>query len=480
MCAPTATSCISYSMSNLSSSKEHFFFPQNQPAPLLISVRPPSIFADHSSLCLEGSKSETNRGIVLSGMSSFPTTLTNFLFAEDSFWGLLGLEQLGFHVSCNIQNRSVHIDPLPLATVRKRSHPIAIHLGKSGTLARFFIAVVLNWQKTFPQQKRIHFYLHGEEQLTRRPLAELCTALKELHADMDGDGLPLHGSSSDISGNCSISGKKSGQFLSGLLLTAAGSQNEVHITRTENLVQPGYIDMTLHALLKFGCTPKVSGDKEHFLIQHTRPLQCPEFKIEPDASTACYFIALAFLHNFNLTLEGLGHTSVQPDLKFIPFLQRMGAHIEVFPHKICVYKRAENTIQGGFSYDFSQMSDQSLTAAVVALFCAQPIHISGISHIQYHESKRLDRVCDNLKQVGARVEKYEDGLSVCGPFANQPAQWKTWNDHRFAFCGSVLSSLAPSISVEDPTCVEKTCPHYFSHLESLGFQLSHEVYKYHV
>lgn len=459
-------------MSDIFSLKEHFFFSKAQLP--YVFVRPPKTFANEFSICLEGSKSETNRAVVLSGMSPFPTTLTNFLFAEDSFWGLYGLQQLGFHVSCDVKNSSVHIDPTSLLSEQTHSKKIEIHLGKSGTLARFFLAILLNWQKTFPQQKKLNFYLHGEEQLTQRPLAELCVALKELRAHLHSEFLPLTGSSSNISGSCSISGKKSGQFLSGLLLTAAGCQNKVHIARTENLVQPGYIDMTLHALKQFGCTPRVSSAHENFFVEQASPLQCSEFKIEPDASTVCYFITMAFLHNFNLTIEGLGSSSVQPDLKFIFFLKKTGAHIEIFSQKICVYKRIDTTIHGGFSYDFSHMSDQSLTAATVALFCRQSIHIYGISHIQYHESNRLDRLCENLTHIGAHVKKHDDGLSVCGPFTNKPAHWKTWNDHRFAFCGSILSSCAPFISVENPACVQKTCPNFFTHLESFGFILKEQ------
>lgn len=429
----------------------------------------------HHSIRIPGSKSDSNRAIIASAMSTHPTILSGFLFADDTFWGLKALKKLGFEITSDVQSRTAHIDPKPILQNQiQTSDETDFFLGKAGTLARFFPAVLLNLKKTFPNYPSIKFRLNAEPQLQKRPISDLCHALQGLHAQITPGSWPIEIFPSDLKGHTEISGRKSGQFLSGLLFAAAGAKEKITILRTENLVQPDYVRMTLKTLGKFHCAVDHDVDLTQFRMHHTSDFRCSHYEIEPDASTACYFIALAFLHNFDLTIQGLGSDSIQPDLLFIDFLKRMGACIKISATEIRVMKRNSQKISGGFCADFSLCSDQALTAAVVALFADNPIEIKGIGHIRNHECDRISCLISNLTSFEIQAQEKPDGFVVFpwkndGKFSGKT--WKTFDDHRFAMSGFLFASMFEQVQIENPSCVGKTAPEFFDLTKQLGFEL---------
>lgn len=442
-----------------------------------VTVQPPFSFPCQTELHLPGSKSYSNRAVVLAAMSNQPTTLSGFLFSDDTYWGLECLRDLGFTVSKTMgSNVELLIEPPKAFDLKHITKSVkTLFLGKAGTLARFLPAAVLNLNKTFPNYPISRFLLSADPQLQRRPMTDLFLALKELGGQISYDQWPIELKPSSLSGQTCISGSTSGQFLSGLLLAAVGCKNPVVIKRKDSLVQPDYVRMTIQAIEKFNGHVDFSQDLDEFKIHQTNDLSAEHFEIEPDASTACYFIALAVLHDFNLIVKNLGSDSLQPDLIFVDFLKRMGANISVFKNEIHVHRRGKKTLLGGFSSHFYTHSDQALTAAALALFADAPIEITGIGHIRHHESNRIAALIQNMNALGVHAAEKKDGF-VIQPLnktipLNPSPLWRTFDDHRFAMSGFLISSVLPGLRIENPNCVSKTAPTFWSIVESLHFNL---------
>jgi 3-phosphoshikimate 1-carboxyvinyltransferase len=423
-------------------------------------------------ITIPGSKSFTNRAIVLAGMSAKPTILNGCLFAEDTFWGLHALRTLGFTIEIDADKNSVKLIPPSHFT----GSEFKIFLGKAGTLARFFPAVILNWQNTFSSFPEIKVYFDAHEQLKSRPLEPLISALIMLNAKISDMRLPFMISSSQLIGSCEIGGEISGQFLSGLLLAACASQNSICVKRINKLVQPDYINMTLSTIEAFGGNINYDKDLTNFVVRPVRDLGVETYSVEADASTCCYFIAAAFLHNFSLHINNIGYNTLQPDYKFIETLKMLGAQIVSTETATTVYRRNNlEKITGNFSFDLSNFSDQTLTLAVVALFADLPIEIYGIAHIRFHECDRIACLVANIKNLNLKIEEYHDRIIVY-PIKNNfheiKGEWKSWNDHRFVMAGFLIASMCESVSILEPSCVEKTCPRFFDLVQQLGFQIS--------
>lgn len=456
--------------------------------------------ASEYRLCVPGSKSFTSRALVLAGLCSAQVRLEGLLLADDSYWGLGTLLGLGMELDLDVarcvvdawwpsnlhvraQSRRDSSDP----GARPIQDGVCLYLGMAGTLARFVPALVLNSGHTPPQGVE----LDGEQRLRERPLRPLLVALRQLGARVSGDSLPLRMLPSSLGGVCSISGSESGQFLSGLVLAGAAATKPVTIKRTENLVQPDYVRMTLEAARAFGAD--VDADSE---LQEVRcqPVEClaplgSTYQIEADASTACYLLSLAALFDLDLEVTNLGSSSLQPDLGFVTFLRRMGARFQMGPTAVRHLPRGEVSLHGGFEMDFSLMSDQALTAGVLAVVGTGPVTIRGVAHIRSHESDRIAALVSNLSRLGVTAREHDDGftvhplmpggldagsLSVAARYKALSGRlcgiWPTHRDHRFAMTGALLAALSPQLIIESPSCCAKTAPGFFRQLEELGLR----------
>jgi 3-phosphoshikimate 1-carboxyvinyltransferase len=435
---------------------------ENQQAPLKIRV--------------PGSKSFTSRAIVLAGLCKRPVLLESVLLSDDSYWGLDVLLRLGFSLDIDTEACTVAIHRKSESTAPRGSSIRQLQLGMAGTLARFVPALLLNSDWIDAQGVE----LTGERRLCERPLLPLTQALRELGADIVGDSLPIRVKYSQLAGACSISGAVSGQFFSGLVLAGSAARHAVRIQRTEQLVQPDYVRMTIAAAREFGAV--ITDDPDLCLVT-TQPV--PElypaagrYVIEADASTACYFFAIAVVFDLDLEVTNLGSSTLQPDLRFTKFLERLGARFEIQSHSVRHVPRGSRELLGGFEMDFSDMSDQALTAGVLALFANAPIRIFGIGHIRKHESDRISCFVENVVALGVTANEEPAGFTVAPLSPEGGAQgacglvgvWKTHRDHRFAMSGAILAMLAPGVSIENPSCCEKTAPGFFVELERMGVE----------
>lgn len=423
------------------------------------------------NLLIPGSKSYSNRALVLAGMTSSEIEIRGLLLADDVYWGVCALQELGFFLEWNDEEHALRVSP-PATDEQAQLTQHTVFLGKAGTLARFLPAVILNFERNFERPIRVWF--KSDVQLSARPLKELTTALRGLGAKVEGDKLPFRVESSVLKGRCEISGATSGQFLSGLLLAAAGSGNLINISRVDSLVQPDYVRMTLEALKAFGA--RISHDDEltSFTVHESgQKLFSRSYCVEADASTACYFIAFAVLHKMQLTIKNLNSECLQPDLLFIEFLKTFGADVSVCSQNVTV--KPAHLKQSLKYFDFSLMSDQALTAAVFAVCLGAELEISGVAHTRHHESNRVESLVKNLNDVGVSARATPSGFVIDSVRSKPTGVWNCCDDHRFAMSGFLLASRCEDVVLEGVDCVEKTVPDFFERFEFLG--VAYEKYE---
>jgi 3-phosphoshikimate 1-carboxyvinyltransferase len=459
-------------------------FEANIPDALKQSLRVVGCTRSVWNVAVPGSKSMTNRAIVLGAMTGRSLQLQSPLLADDTWWGFLALEQLGFRLDLSDLPNSVRVQPPQTAKgkIQNDRHAALIHVGQAGTLGRFIPAVLLNWKRIYPDSQLTHFMVTAHDQLARRPLAPLLSALTELNGKVESDVAAIPGSGdpksfplsvfvSDLRGACRVDSSSSGQFLSGVLMAAAGSRNDCMVTRSRSLVQPDYVRMTIRMLETFGV--RLSCDRELNQI-HIHPGEWTPpraYTIEADASTACYYAALACVLKADVHIENLGLATLQPDFEFFSILEKFGFAVEVTEHGVKVYgSRGFSEGQSSLSLDLSRCSDQALTVGVMSVVTRRPVEVRGVAHIRHHESDRIKYFCQNCLSLGLEVSEFPDGFRVNSQRIADGLQgeWPTHHDHRFALSGLVLSAWAPGVCVLEPQCMQKTAPSLVAHLSSLG------------
>ena len=420
------------------------------------------------------SKSITNRAIVLAALAGHSLEMVAPLLADDTWWGFLALEKLGFRLDVSqLPQRLVIEPPRDIGDTNSKS----LFLGQAGTLARFMPSVLLNWNVLFPQSSIQEFILDCDPQLQRRPLTPLVQALRSLGGRVEGDALPFLIRPSELHGQCEIDGSVSGQFLSGLLFATAGARREFEILRVNQLVQPDYVRITMSMLEAFGAEIDADRELQSFVIK-PRKLKGPKsYVVEADASTACYFAALACVLGIDLKIENLGSSTLQPDFQFMAILQRFGFAVEWDSTTCSVFGQKKHSFSGSdqiIELDLSACSDQAISAGVMSLCTGIGVRVTGVAHIRHHESDRITSFCSNCRNLGVEVKEYSDGFMVprlvdvehlCG-------EWRTHGDHRFALAGIILAAKCPGISVLNVDCIKKTAPGFIQQLKNLGIVFS--------
>lgn len=446
---------------------EHLFAPQI-PESSAQSLRVLGCATKEWALRVSGSKSVTNRALVLAALCGKPLEIASPLLSDDTWWGFRALDAMGFALDVSGLPEKAIVHPPESRAVQES---VSLFVGQAGTLARFVPAVLLNWNRIHPQAPVKTFRMEADPQLMRRPLSPLVGALRQWGARITGESLPLEMAPSDLQGACTIDGSQSGQFLSGLLLAAAAAGHACRIERTHTLVQPDYVRITLAMLQAFGVQIECDAELTRFFIPQQR-WQAPEcYVIEADASTACYFASLASVLRVNLKVENIGSNTLQPDFQFIQMLQKFGFNVTVRPTAFEVWgASAEQTDSDELHFDMSACSDQALTAGVMALCTGRGVRVSGVAHIRHHESDRIAAFCANCAQLGIVVEEHADGFRVPSGVQAQHLSgvWPTHGDHRFALAGIVLAACAPRVAVLDAACMKKTAPHFVRQLTQCG------------
>ena len=419
------------------------------PAALDAEVRPP------------GSKSLTNRALLIAALARGTTRLSGLLIADDTRRMRTCMERLGVSI--------LETDPTTLEVVgcggafAPPTGDGPLFAGSAGTVGRFLTAVLA----AKPGETREAVELDASAQMRARPMGQLLDALREQGADIRCLGvegyLPIAiGPNSSLrGGEVAFSRPASSQIVSAMLLAAALSEEPTRVILREGTPARPYVDMTIRVLEHFGGCARWEGDE--LIAVEPRELMARDYAVEPDASSASYFLGLAAIHGGEVAIRGLGSHSLQGDAGFYRVLERMGAVVEQTETTTRV--RSSGRLRG-IEVDMGEMPDMTLTLAVAALFATGNTAIHGVEVLRHHETDRLAAATCELRKLGATVEEHADGLLIEPPSAGlKPGvSIDTYDDHRMAMAFSMIGD----ITIRGPGCVAKTFPDYFGELERLG------------
>ncbi len=409
------------------------------------------------TLRLPGSKSISNRVLLLAALADGLTEVRDLLDSDDTRVMLDALKKLGIRCEpCGENAVRVH-GCGGLLPVREAE----LFLGNAGTAFRPLTALLALSEG--------HFRLSGIPRMHERPIGDLVDALNGFGADVrytDNAGFPpleIFPGQARFSAPIRVRGDVSSQFLTALLLALPLTGQAVTIEVIGELISRPYIEITLNLLRRFGIEVKREAWCRFHVPAGSRYLSPGVLHVEGDASSASYFLAAGAVGGGPVRVEGVGAESIQGDVRFVDALQAMGARIDMGPNWIEARAPASGRLHA-FDADFNHIPDAAMTLAVLALFADGPSTLRNIASWRVKESDRIAAMATELRKLGAVVEEGAAYLRVAPPGASRlaaNAHIDTYDDHRMAMCFSLVSLAGVPVRINDPGCVAKTFPAYF-------------------
>jgi len=409
----------------------------------------------NAAVRVPGSKSLTNRALLIASLANGTTRLANALFSDDSRYFAKALQTLGFDIQLDETNYLMTITGLGGKIPATKAE---LFIGNAGTAARFLSA--------FLTLGNGEYILDGELRMRERPIGDLIDALHQLGVELEANhncppveifakGLP--------GGKTKIAGNISSQFLSALLMIAPYAQSPIEIELTTDLSSKPYVDMTIAIMRDFGVEIE-RQNYSRFTIQPSYYLPSTNYPIESDASAASYFFAAPAICGGTMRVENISRNSKQGDIAFLDVLALMGCEIKEGENYIEV--TGANTLNG-VDVDMGDIPDTAQTLAAIAPFASSPTRMRGIASARVKETDRVHATCVELTRLGIQVEEHEDGMTIYPCQSFKPASIQTYNDHRMAMAFSLIGLRFDGVMIEDPSCVSKTFPNFFEVLETL-------------
>lgn len=418
----------------------------------------------NATVRVPGSKSLTNRALLIAALANGTTRLTNALFSDDSQHFAKALQTLGFDVQLDETNSEITVTGLGGKIPSTKAE---LFIGNAGTAARFLSA--------FLTLGNGEYILDGEPRMRERPIGDLVDALNQLGVEItplstrERDGVReicppveifakgLHGGKTKIAGNISS------QFLSALLMVAPYAQSPIEIELTTDLNSKPYVDMTISIMKDFGV--EIERDEySRFTVHPSSYSPIVDYHIESDASAASYFFAAPAICGGTVKVENISRKSIQGDIAFLDVLQRMGCTVTEADDSITVHCLSSIV---GVDVDMRDIPDTAQTLAIIAPFASSPTRIRGIASARVKETDRVSATCTELKRLGVSVDEHEDGMTIHPVEKMRPALVQTYNDHRMAMSFALIGLRFDGVTIENPSCVSKTFPDYFEVLETL-------------
>jgi len=406
-----------------------------------------------------GSKSLSNRALLLAALATGKTTLTNLLDSDDIKHMLTALTQLG--VTYQLNDAKTECEVHGLGAKFSSDKPLTLFLGNAGTAMRPLCAAL-----AFSD---VDVELTGEPRMEERPIGDLVDELLNAGADityLKNKGFPpLRIKGRQLKTKIfNIDGSVSSQFLTALLMAAPLLGHEVSIQIIGELVSKPYIDITLKTMQSFGVSV-INNNYKSFVIAANQSYQSPgTFLVEGDASSASYFLAAAAIKGGTVKVSGVGKASIQGDIAFADVLEKMGAKVTWGDSFIEVTGAPLHAVD----MDMNHIPDAAMTIATTALFAKGTTRISNVYNWRVKETDRLHAMATELKKVGAVVEEGRDYITITAPARLQHACIDTYNDHRVAMCFSLLALGNAGITINDPGCTAKTFPTYFDEFSKIS------------
>ena len=405
---------------------------------------------------LPGSKSISNRALLLAALAKGRTRIVNLLDSEDTELMRRALSELGIAVTQDGDAWVVEGREGPLVTDARRAE---LNLGLAGTAMRPLVAALTLGKG--------EFILDGAPRMRERPIGHLVDALRCLGADIDytvmNDYPPVRIRAGGLAGGeAEIDGSVSSQFLTAVLLAAPLAQHPVAVRVRGELVSKPYIDITLDLMSRFGAQVR-HGSHRRFEVANNGYRSPGECLVEGDASAATYFLAAGAIAGRGIRVQGVGAASIQGDAAFVDVLEAMGASVQRSATSLAVKPGPLS----GIDADLNHIPDAAMTVAVLALFAKGATRIDNIANWRVKETDRLAAMARELRKLGASVQEGPDHLVVDPPAALQPAAIETYGDHRMAMCFSLAALGGVPVTIKNPGCVAKTFPDYFEKFTAL-------------
>ncbi|WZZ40645.1 hypothetical protein YC2023_036904 [Brassica napus] len=446
---------------------------------------------------LPGSKSLSNRILLLAALSEGTTVVDNLLNSDDINYMLDALKKLGLNVERDSENNRAVVEGcggIFPASLDSKSD-IELYLGNAGTAMRPLTAAVT------AAGGNASYILDGVPRMRERPIGDLVVGLKQLGADVEctlgtncppvrvnaNGGLPggkhlLCGKLQeslfitlrllDMMAFVKLSGSISSQYLTALLMAAPLALGDVEIEIVDKLISVPYVEMTLKLMERFGVSAEHSDSWDRFFVKGGQKYKSPgNAYVEGDASSASYFLAGAAITGETVTVEGCGTTSLQGDVKFAEVFEKMGCKVSWTENSVTVTGPSRDAFGmrhlRAVDVNMNKMPDVAMTLAVVALFADGPTTIRDVASWRVKETERMIAICTELRKLGATVEEGSDYCVITPPAKLKPSEIDTYDDHRMAMAFSLAACADVPVTIKDPGCTRKTFPDYFQVLESI-------------
>jgi len=413
----------------------------------------------NGEIFLPGSKSLSNRALLIAALANGTTKITNLLVSDDIKHMLNALTTLGIKYTlsecgteCIVTGNNGFFNS---------AEPLEIYLGNAGTAMRPLCAALA--------ASNGEFTLTGEPRMKERPIGHLVDALAQLGADVDylenKDYPPVKINGHALTGSSvSIDGSISSQFLTAILMIAPLLKTDTTINIDGELVSKPYIDITLDIMGRFGVNVQ-NNNYQSFTVKGEQSYHAVEkYMVEGDASSASYFLAAGAIKGGEVTVHGVGRLSVQGDKHFADVLEKMGAEVIWHDESITVRSKPLTAVD----MDMNHIPDAAMTIATAALFAKGTTTIRNIYNWRVKETDRLSAMATELQKVGAEVVEGNDYISITPPSILKHAEIDTYNDHRVAMCFSLVALSETPVTINDPKCTAKTFPDYFEKLASVA------------
>ena len=410
---------------------------------------------------LPGSKSLSNRALLLAALAKGTTTLTNLLDSDDIRHMLNALKKLGVNYQLSDDKKQCVVEGLGRAFNTAELGKLELFLGNAGTAMRPLCAALCLGQG--------EYILTGESRMFERPIGSLVDALQQAGAEVSYLGEenypPLSIKGTGLKGGkVEIDGSVSSQFLTAFLMAAPMASEDTTIEIIGELVSKPYIKITLQIMRDFGVNVD-NNNYQRFTIKGGQTYTAAgDYLVEGDASSASYFLAAGAIGGGSIKVTGIGKNSVQGDIQFADALEAMGAKIEWGDDYIKVSKG--NLV--AIDMDMNHIPDAAMTIAVAALFAKGTTKIRNVYNWRVKETDRLFAMATELRKVGASVVEGHDFIEVTPPTVFNHAEIDTYDDHRMAMCFSLVALSDTAVTINDPKCTSKTFPDYFEKLASVS------------
>lgn len=400
---------------------------------------------------LPGSKSYTQRAMVIAALAKGESTLRNVLVAEDTMYLKEALQALGARIEERDDELTVGGTEGSITCPER-----AIFLGNNGTALRFLTTLVALGEGTF--------ILTGEPRLCERPVQPLVEALTTLgvKARTVAGCPPVAIEANGLNGGlATFANIASSQYISSLLICAPYARGELTIQVSGPAVSQPYIRMTIEAMKQFGVEVALEGQGE-YRVRGGQCYQGRSYLVEGDASTASYFFLAAALTGGMVRVENINPRSLQGDIGLLAIMETLGC--QVTRGEDWVELRGGKLVPGDFTFDMGDLPDMVPTLAVLAAFREGLTSITNVAHLRIKESNRIAALVSEITRIGVQAEELPDGLSIRGG-KPKGAEIETYNDHRIAMSLAIAGLAAPGMRIKNPQCVKKSFPAFWEELD---------------